>query len=112
MKIKIKLRSRTSTGTNTRKERTVSRSSESNSSKHLVEQAISNLTAAAKLERCSVCKTWIESAKATVEDELKKLKYSQAIYNIMKMRGISKPWHELDDKIKEELKEEAKKGKI
>ena len=109
MKIKVKLRTRTSTGTNTRKERTVSRS---NSSKHLVEQAISNLTAAAELERCSVCKTWIESAKATVEDELKKLKYSQAIYNIMKMRGISKPWHELDDKIKEELKEEAKKGKI
>jgi len=103
MKIKIKLRSRTGT----RKERTVSRSS----SKHLVEQAISNLREAAELERCSVCKTWIESAKSTVENQLKKLKYSQTIYNIMKMRGISKPWHELDDKIKEELKEEAKKGR-
>ena len=106
MKIKIKLRSRTGT----RKERTASRSS--SSSKHLVEQAISNLKEAAELERCSVCKTWIESAKSTVENQLKKLKYSQAIYDIMKMRGISKPWHELDDKIKEELKKEAKKGKI
>ena len=106
MKIKIRLRSRT----NTRKERTASRSS--SSSKHLVEQAISNLAEAAELERCSVCKTWIESAKGAVEDQLKKLKYSQAIYNIMKMRGISKPWHELDDITKEELKEEAKKGKI
>jgi len=104
MKIKIKLRSRTGT----RKERTASRSS--SSSKHLVEQAISNLKEAAELERCSVCKTWIESAKGAVEGQLKKLKYSQAIYDIMKMRGISKPWHELDDKIKEELKEEAKKG--
>jgi len=105
MKIKIKLRSRTGT----RKERTASRSS---SSKHLVEQAISNLKEAVELERCSVCKTWIESAKGAVENQLKKLKYSQAIYDIMKMRGISKPWHELDDKIKEELKEEAKKGRI
>lgn len=80
-------------------------------SEHLIEKAISNLSEAVKIERCEVCKTWIENAKNVVEDKFDKLKYSQGIYNIMKERKIKTPWRELDDKTREKLKREVKKGK-
>ena len=78
-------------------------------SEHLIEKAISNLSEAVKIERCEVCKTWIENAKNVVEDKFDKLKYSQGIYNIMKERKIKTPWRELDDKTREKLKGEVKR---
>lgn len=104
--MKIKLRSRTRI-TNIAKESS-HESRNGINSKHLVEQAISNLSDAVKIERCEVCKTWIETAKKAVEDKFDKLKYSQGIYKIMKERKIKTPWRELDDKTKEKLKREAK----
>ncbi len=80
-------------------------------SESLVVEAISKLEAAIKVERCGVCKTWILNSKKYVEDKFNNLKYSQEIYDIMKTRGISKPWQELDDETKEELKREAKRGR-
>ena len=63
-------------------------SSHAHNSEHLIEKAISNLSEAVKIERCEVCKTWIENAKNVVEDKFDKLKYSQGIYNIMKERKL------------------------
>ena len=83
-------------------------SSNAHNSEHLIEKAISNLSEAVKIERCEVCKTWIENAKNVVEDKFDKLKYSQGIYNIMKERKIKTPWRELDDKTREKLKKEVK----
>ena len=80
-------------------------------SEHLIEKAISNLSEAVKVERCEVCRTWIENAKSVVEDKFDKLKYSQGIYNIMKERKIKTPWRELDDKTREKLKREGKRNK-
>ena len=85
------------------------KNAESRNSESLVIEAIANLEEAIKAERCSVCKTWILNSKKYVEDKFDNLKYSQKIYNIMRERGISKPWHELDDETREELKRGAKK---
>ena len=101
MKIKLHSRARV---TNIAKESTYT----DHNSEHLIEKAISNLSEAVKIERCEVCKTWIENAKNVVEDKFDKLKYSQGIYQIMKERKIKTPWRELDDKTREKLKREVK----
>ena len=75
----------------------------------LVEHAITLLEQAGKLERCELCKGWLQESRDIVAKTLNQIRYSQEIVKLKEARGIDTPWRKLDIDTKDELRKEARK---